>query len=144
MVRQGLRHVGIVLCVGFVCFLGASCGDSYELQSISITPSTGLTLSTPGETEAISVIAYFSNSKSLGVTHQSSYMITAPDPGMISTAPDGAVLYEIPNLISASPTVLACTFSGGVNYPYTVTASYTRNGVTKTASIPVTVTDGCP
>jgi hypothetical protein len=142
-----MRRIAVALCLGFVCLFGASCGQTYTLQAITITPKDGLTLSTPGQTESISVTAYFKNStssKSLGVSYQSSYTITPPDSNVISTAPAGAVLYQYPNLIKADDILMACTYSGAVDYPYTVTASYTSDGVTKTASIPVTVTDGCP
>ena len=141
-----VRRVLAGLCVGFMCIFGASCGQSYKLQSIAVTPSTGYSFSDLGDTGALVVVASFSNTKSSVVTANSTYQVgvsTAP----ANAAPLGVITVDNSGLVVNSSTLVACTYDPVTSqaYPYPVTVSYSNNGVTATKIVPINVSTapGC-
>jgi hypothetical protein len=60
-----------------------------------------------------------------------------------TTAPLNAVAVNNSGIVTASGSVLACTWasstSGGIPAPYLAQVSYSDNGVTATASVPIHV-----
>ncbi len=146
-----VRRTLIVLCVGVITVLLASCGQTYKLQSISITPAAGYNLTDANPQGALTVTASYSNTKSNVVTVNSSYEIQA-SPLSSTTAPlsvDGVptVTVNKSGVVTASSTAVACTWvavntNGTTTYqsePYLAQASYTENGVTATASVAINV-----
>lgn len=141
-----VRRVLTGLCVGFMCIFVASCGQTYKLESIAVSPSTGYSFTTLGETGPLTVTANYSNTKSSDVTATSKYEVgssAAPN----NAAPLGVITVDNSGNVISSSTVVACTFvattSGGVTTytpaPYPVTVSYSENGVTATKSVPIIV-----
>jgi hypothetical protein len=161
MMRRGLT----VLCIGFMCIFVAGCGQSYELQSISVSP-TSPNLQGIGSTQQLTVTAHYSNTKSLDVTSRSNYelgasaLAPAGEPN-IGPAPLDAVTLSTTGLLQAvvSPTTgfgsctwvteptnppTDTTFSYGT-VPYPLTITYTEHGVTATtyAYVSAAVPAGC-
>jgi hypothetical protein len=130
MVRRAL----IVLCIGLMTVIMASCGQTYELQSITIAPDTGYDLVGLAKSGQLTVTAHFSNTKTEDVTAKSLYQVGASqDP----RAPLGAVTVNNSGLVQNSANVGVCTWyatptgTGAANttfgyytYPYTVTVTY--------------------
>ncbi len=142
MVQRALTVLG----AGFLAALMASCGQTYKLDSITITPATGYNLVAPGQTGALTVTANYSNSKTNDVTLNSSYQLgssLAPD----DAAPLQALSYNKSGVVTASSTIGSCTWvattSGTATtyatYPYPLTATYAENGVTVTATVPISM-----
>jgi hypothetical protein len=142
MVQRALTVLG----AGFLAALMASCGQTYKLDSITVAPATGYNLTSPGETGAFTVTANYSNSKTNNVTLNSSYEIgssQAPD----DAAPLSAVSLNKSGVVTASSNIGSCTWvattSGTTTtyatYPYPVTVTYAENGVTVTASVPISM-----
>lgn len=139
-----LRRVLAGLCVGFMCIFAAGCGQTYKLQSISVTDADSLNLTTLGEADPLTVTANFSNTKTSVVTTTASYNgVTAPNAANAPAAPNGAVTVDDSGIVHLVGQ--ACTWAipvGGTNavdYPYIVNVSYSNNGVTKTAQVPISV-----
>jgi hypothetical protein len=142
MVRRAL----VVLCVGFMCIFVASCGQTFELQSLTVSP-TSPNLEGIGATQALTVTAHFSNSKTQDVTRISSYQLGASADGSAVTgtglAPLTAVNLSTSGILQAvgasctwhaSPTDSpANTKFDYTTNPYPVTITYSNNGVTATA-----------
>ena len=142
MVQRAL----IVLGVGFLAALMASCGQTYKLDSITIAPATGYNLVSPGETGALTVTANYSNSKTNDVTLNSSYQLgSSLAPG--DAAPLQALSLNKSGVVTASSTIGACTWVASTEgttptyatYPYPVTVTYAENGVTVTAIAPISM-----
>jgi hypothetical protein len=145
-----VRRVMTVLCVGAIFTVLASCGQTYKLQSISVSP-TSASLATFGSTQQLTVTATYTNTKTADVTQKSQYSIggsSAPN----NTAPlsvNGLPTVTVNNsgLVAASPNVPACTYAPTTNvpYPYSVNVTYTENGVTvsTSASLNVATASGC-
>lgn len=142
MVRRAL----IMLCFGFMTVFMASCGQTYKLQSISISPAAGYSLSNAVPQGALTVKANYSNTKTSDVTANSSYQMIASALNN-TTAPLNAVEVNKSGVVTASGSVLACTWasstSGGTTTytpaPYLAQVSFTDNGITATASVPIHV-----
>jgi hypothetical protein len=158
MVRRALT----VLCIGFMCFFAASCGQTYELQAITVSP-TSPNLEGIGSTQQLTVTAHYSNTKSLDVTSRATYQLGASADGSILTgsglAPLDAVTVSKTGFLQAvispsqgtgsctwhaTPTGTGTTFDYTTN-PYPLTITYTENGVTATtyAYVSVASSGGC-
>jgi len=129
-----------------MCIFGASCGQTYKLESIAVTPSTGYSFKALGDTGALVVVATFSNTKTSVVTGSSTYQVgssTAPN----NAAPLGVVTVDKSGMVINSSTLVACTYDpvSGAPYPYPVTVTYIENGVTATKIVPINVSTapGC-
>lgn len=145
-----LRRVLTVLCIGFVCFFAASCGQSFDLESITATP-TSPNIEGIGSTQQLTVTASFTNQKTSDVTTRATYQVGASaDPN----APLDALTLNNSGLLQAvvSPTqqIGSCTWHAQptdntlttYNYstqPYDVTVTFTQNGVTATTHAYVSV-----
>lgn len=142
MVRRAL----IVLCVGSMTIFLANCGQTYKLVSISVSPAAGYNLTNAAPQGALMVTANYSNSKTGDVTSKSSYEIIASSL-QSSTAPSsvGGVATITVNgsgLVTANAAAPACTWSATTPpqpSPYQVEVSFTDNGVTATALVPINV-----
>lgn len=135
MVRRAL----IVLCVGFMCIFAASCGQTYQLQSITVAPSS------PGlegisQTLPLKITAHFSNTKTEDVTAVSTYALasTGQPIDALSVSPSG--------ILSTSTLTPACTWKATLNpdgktYSYSIVEPYqltvTYHGVTAMAAVTV-------
>ena len=134
MVRRAL----IVLCIGVIAACMASCGQTYKLDSITIAPAAGYILTNAEPQGALVVTANYSNTKTAVVTVDSKYEIGASALNS-TTAPLNAVSVNNSGVVTASGTIPACTYSATASSPYTVNVSYTENGVTASAQVPINV-----
>jgi hypothetical protein len=146
-----LPRVLTALGAGFMAVLMASCGQTYKLDSITVAPATGYNLVSPGQTGPLTVTATYSNTKTNDVTANSSYELGAsPAPGdaaplSINGVP--TVTVNKSGVVTASSSVGVCTWVATTTgttttyatYPYPVTITYAENGVTVTASAPISV-----
>ncbi len=141
------RRALVVLCLGFMTVLLASCGQTYKLESITIAPAAGYSLTNAVPQGALTVTATYSNSKTADVTVNSSYEILASALNS-TTAPlsvNGVPTVTInkSGVVSASGAAVACTWSGTTTpylpNQYLAQASYTEDGVTATASVSINV-----
>lgn len=152
MVQRAL----VLLCVGCMAVFMSSCGQTYELQSISVSPSYA-NLTGAGAEQQFVVTATYTNTKTNVVTVKSNYQLNASplntsNPGV---APLSSVKYNNSGLVEVVGA--ACTFAptttttGGTttttysSNPYTLTIGYTEGSktVTAIANIDVTNTPGC-
>ncbi len=138
------RRALVVLCWVFMTIVMASCGQTYKLQSITISPAAGYSLTNASPQGALTVTASYSNTKTADVTGKSSYEILASSLSN-TTAPQNAVMINKSGLVIASGATPACTWSGTTQSPYMAQASYTEDGVTAMASVPINVAtaSGC-
>jgi hypothetical protein len=145
-----VRRVFTVFCLGAIAILMTSCGQTYELQSISVSPSSA-NFDTFGSTQQFTVTATYTNTKTEDVTARSNYSI-GPSPALNSTtAPlppvNAPISYNDSGLVTASANVPACTYAPTTNVPspYSLNITYTENGITKTASasLNVATASGC-
>lgn len=135
MVKRAL----VLLCVGCMAVFMSSCGQTYELQSITVaSAATGVpsaNLEGIGATDSFIVTAHYSNTKSNVVTVQSSFQLGAStDPN----APLDAVSLNRSGVVQAiqSPT----TGSGACTWHATPTNSTDTTFSYSTEPYPVTVT----
>ena len=145
-----VRRVLVGLCVGFMCIFAAGCGQTYTLQSITVTPQSP-NLEGIGATQALTVTAHYSNTKSSDVTVVSSYQLgVSADSSTVTgsgLAPLDAVTLSKSGVLQSviSPTLGtgACTWHATptgtskatfayTTNPYSVTVTYSENGVTVT------------
>lgn len=140
MVRRAL----VVLCFAFSTVFMASCGQTYQLQSISVTPAQpnieGINSPSPGL--QLVVTAHYSNTKSEDVTAHSTYQLGASsDP----KAPLNALTVNKSGVVQTT-SVPACTWGDQLNpdkstYSYWITSPYvvtvTYSGFTTTAAVSV-------
>jgi hypothetical protein len=153
MVRRAL----IVLCLGLMTILLASCGQTYELQSLTVaataagsstaSASAAANIEGIGNTAALAVTAHYSNSKTQDVTVNSIYQVDAStDPRApltdLTVSKSGIAKAVNPNGTCtwyAEPTSSADTAFGYGTQPYPVTITYTENGVTATTMAYISV-----
>ena len=145
MVRRAL----VVLCLGLMTILLASCGQTYKLQSITVTAAAGSSTASSsaaanieglGNTATLAVTAHYSNSKTEDVTVNSIYQVDASsDPRApltdLTVSKSGIAKAVNPNGTCtwyAEPTNSADTVFSYGTQPYPVTITYTENGVTAT------------
>ncbi len=117
--------ISFIIC-GTIAFAMIGCGDSFELQSISLEP-THPNLAGLGGTAQFKVIAHYSNNKTADVTRKAAYQITASPVAPLSAvtinanglaeAIDGACTWDhtgtAPNyLYSTQPYGLNVSFEG--------------------------------
>lgn len=138
MVRRAL----VVLCLGFMTVLLAGCGQTYKLESISISPAAGYSLNNTTPQGALTVTATYSNSKTEDVTANSTYeMLASSDSTTAPMSVNGVptVTVNKSGVVTASGAAVACTWSGTTPSPYQAQASYTNNGITAMASVSINV-----
>jgi hypothetical protein len=118
-------------CLAIVCFFG--CGQTYELQSIEVSPSSPNVVGIGGF-QQLTVTARYSNSKSQDVTNRTAYKIDQPAFGA-PFAPPEALTISISGRVQAVDG--ACTWTAfktadtppKVTYatnPYILTATFDK------------------
>jgi len=156
MVRRALQ----VLCFAFMVAFMASCGQTYKVQSLTVTPgamsasgSQQITLLGIGAYQQLTVTATFSNSKSQDVTSASHFQLNAPNMPANLNPTVAVPLTSVSLSPSGKVTVLstACTSDTEpvpnsnntawtyFTYPYKAQISYTDNGVTVTTLMDINV-----
>jgi hypothetical protein len=145
--RRALGVACVCVCLALMCIFVSSCGQTYELQSITVSPSSP-NLEGIGATQALAVTAHFSNSKTEDVTPHSQFVLgasadTPPNgsglaPLSALTLSTGGVLEVVQTACTWHATPTGATFAYGTN-PYLVTISYTNNGITKTTQAFISV-----
>lgn len=88
-----------LIACGVFAFALSGCGDSYELQSISIDPTHPNVVGIGG-TAQITVTAHYSNNKTSDVTRRATYLIATPSGGT-AFAPLSAVTINPNGLVEA-------------------------------------------
>jgi hypothetical protein len=144
---QMVRHALKLVCLGFMTMFLASCGQTYELQSITVSPTQPNIegMSTP---QALTVTAHYSNTKTEDVTVKAQYSLGSAD----STNAPAAGLTLNKSGILETTTTPACswvatlnsdgtTYSYAIVWPYTATATY--SGFTATAGVSVASAAKC-
>lgn len=139
-----LRRTLVVLCFGFMTLLMTSCGQTYELQSITISPSQpnveGISNNLP-----LTVTAHYSNTKTQDVTAAAKYVLVA------SGAPQAGLIVNTSGILETT-NVPACTWVSTLNSdkksysyaivnPYVLTATY--SGLSVPASVSVASAADC-
>ena len=153
MIRRALLLVWILCMAVFM----SSCGQTYKLVSISASPSTGCTLTSQGQTCQLAITALYSNSKTADVTLKSSYSIgQSPlfnaNVNTVNPNPEMPIGNDGPGVIQALTTVAGCSYagtsSGGTTTyqaaPYTVTVTYTNDGIPAQTAVPIMVETESP
>jgi hypothetical protein len=136
-----------MLFFGLMTAFMASCGQTYELQSITVDPPSP-SIEGIGSSQALTITAHYSNTKTEDVTVKSTYQLGA---SADVNAPLSAVIVNKSGLVKAVGG--ACTwvaepsdpptdskFLYGTS-PYPVTVTY--SGFTTTAFISVNSLAGC-
>jgi len=146
------RRALVVLGLVFMTVLLASCGQSYQLMSITVTPgaldaagNASIALDGVGAFQQLTVTAKYSNQKTQDVTLLSSYQVGASAMGekiapleSLTVNKSGQVnLVNYACTWDTEPTNAAATNWSYYTAPYTVTVKYTDNGHTATALLNV-------
>jgi hypothetical protein len=130
-----VRRVLTMLCVGFMCVFAASCGQTYELQSITVSPNSP-NVEGIGGTQALTITAHYSNTKTEDVTARTTFNGSGLPPTV--TLNLSGILEAVGGVCtwSAEPTdpPTDSQFAYSTD-PFIASASYTENGVTKTTPI---------
>jgi len=140
-VRRLFLGLGVV-----AMFLMASCGQSYEVKGITVTPAY-VSLA-QGGSQQFTVTATFSNSQTEDVTLRSSYSLgaSAADAANKGVAPLTALTYNNSGYLQVVGG--ACTFTNSngakVGNPYSLNISYTNNGKNVTTVAQIDVSSTCP
>ncbi len=139
MVQRAL----VLLCVGCMAVLMSSCGQTYELQSITISP-TAVSLEGGGAQQAFVVTANYSNTKTNVVTVKSNYQIGVPTDEATNPLYNQASLklnqsgiVEVVG-VTCTWTTTPVTTGTATSYtygtdPYVLTATYSEGSKTVTA-----------
>ncbi len=146
-----VHRAWILLCVSGLALLMAGCGQTYELQSITVAAKSTGTASTNlegiGAEDSFIVTAHYSNTKTEDVTTKATFQLGASSDG---NAPLTAVSLDKSGIIKAVDA--ACTWhatptdSNDTNFsystkPYTLTVNY--GGFTSQAFVSVASATGC-
>jgi hypothetical protein len=151
MVRRALT----VLCLGLLTLSLTSCGQTYELQSITVAPDGGLNIEGVGKSGTLTVTAHYSNTKTSDVTAQSTFQLSASNDDLAPLSYDGVPVISVSNsgIVKISSNVGLCTWHatptdsptdstfGYTTEPYTVTITY--SGFTTTAPVSVDSAGDC-
>jgi hypothetical protein len=139
------RRVSIVLFIGVLALFLASCGQTYELQSITLSPVSP-NLEGIGASQQLTVIAHYSNTKTQEVSVKSTYVISSAPGGL---APMSALAVNTSGIVQAVGA--ACTWTDAVGgdgktyvyatSAYEVTAMY--SGLTTKVFVSVASAAGC-
>jgi hypothetical protein len=142
-----VRRVLFVLFCGLLTVFMASCGQTYELQSITIDPASP-NIEGIGTSQAFTVTAHYSNTKTQDVTAKSSFQVGASSD---VNAPMTALMVNgsgIAKAVGGACTWVAEPTDSPINSkfafgtsPYTVTATY--SGFTAVAFVSVNSLAGC-
>jgi hypothetical protein len=147
------RRALAVLCFGILSLFMASCGQTYHLDSITVSPKSfyleGPNAPTPLESQPLTVTGNYSNTKTEIVTTGSTYQVDQATGMSDPNTPTGAVFVNgTSGVVEVSPRILACTFklnSTGTGYvttsPYVVTVTY--QGQQDTAAVYVDTMPNC-
>jgi hypothetical protein len=136
------RIISLIAC-GLIAISLVGCGDTYELQSISVEPThpnvVGL-----GGTQRLVVTAHYSNNKTFDVTRKATYTITSPGTAFTSLA---SITIDANGLIELVGPACTWTQTGTApNYEYG-TVPYNLNvafeGKTVQGFISATSITGC-
>jgi hypothetical protein len=142
-----VRRVLLVLCFGFMIIFMASCGQTYELQSITIAP-TQPNIEGLSTQQALTVTAHYSNTKTADVTVKATYQLAGSSD---KNAPLAGLTVNNSGILETTSTP-ACTWawalnSDGTTYTYAITSPYvvtaTYSGHTATASVSVASLSPC-
>lgn len=135
-----------LIACGVLAFAFNGCGDSYELQSISIDPTHPNVVGIGG-TAQFTVTAHYSNNKTSDVTRRATYSIASPAGG-VAFAPLSAITINANGLTEAlNPGACTWVVSGtSPNWeyatdPYILTVSF--GGKTVEGYISVASLGGC-
>jgi len=139
------RRVSIVLCIGVLALFLASCGQTYELQSITLSPVSP-NLEGIGASQQLTVTAHYSNTKTQDVSVKSTYAISSSPGG---PAPASALAVNPSGIVQAVNA--ACTWTAtlggdGKTYAYSTTAyevTAMYSGLTTKAFVSVASASGC-
>jgi hypothetical protein len=151
MVRRAL----LLLCIGFLTLFAASCGQTYELQSITVTPGTQgangaayINLEGIGAFQQLTVTAHYSNTKTQDVTTKSQFELNAsadPNAPLTALSLNRSGLLEVVNAACtwyAEPTDSPTDSQFGYSTdPYPVTVTY--SGFTTTTFVSVANEGDC-
>lgn len=140
------KNIFLLVACGVLAFALSGCGDSYELQSISIDPTHPNVVGIGG-TAQFTVTAHYSNNKTSDVTRRSTFQIAAPTGGT-AFAPLSAVTINANGLVEAlNPGACTWVVSGTspdwqyATDPYVLTVSF--SGKTVEGYISVASIGGC-
>lgn len=128
MSKKILVLFGTVLLV----MLLASCGQTYELQSIEVEPTSPNMIGIGG-TQQFTVTAHYSNTKSTDISHRATYTITPPP-----FAPAGYAV--MPNAVTISPTGFGEVVQGACTWSSSSTTDAKGNVTTVFGTTPYTLT----
>ncbi len=139
------KKILTLIACGVLAFAFSGCGDSYELQSISINPTHPNVVGIGG-TAQFTVTAHYSNNKTQDVTTRSTFQIAAPVGAPF--APLSAITIN-PSGLTEAVNPGACTWvtsgtSPNWQYatdPYVLTVSF--SGKTVEGYISVASLGGC-
>jgi hypothetical protein len=143
MVRRAL----LAICSALLLIGMGGCGQTYELQSISVSP-TSFSLGAIGATEPLVVTAVYTNTKSEVVTAKTQFGADSPA-GDATNAPPSALkvnLSGVVEVVGAACTWTATQGADGTTYtyssqPYVVTATF--EGHQTQAFVNVNSEQGC-
>ena len=137
----GLSLFGLIICA----LLLVSCGQTYELASIELTPTSPNIIGIGG-TQQFVVTAKYTNTKSEEITVKSKYTITAPG-GTTLVVPATALAVSPTGMIEVMQGACTWTKSGTVAAPIYGTTPYvlkaTFQGHEATAFVSVASIAGC-
>lgn len=140
-----MRRALAVVCLCVLCVFLANCGQSFDLQSIDVSPASP-NLEGIGSSQTFTVTAHFSNTKSADVTQRATFVMGKDlDTSTIDPIASGILTLNqnvVQNVLPGCTWTSTSNGSGGYNYgtnPFVLTVTYTDNGVTKQAQAFVSV-----
>jgi hypothetical protein len=144
-----VQRAMVLLCVCSLAVFMLGCGQTYELQSITVSPTTA-NLEGYNATQVLTVTAHYSNTKTQDVTANSTYQVSQATAGSDPNTPNGAVTVNNSGIVETSNSIWACTwratqvgtsYTYGVTSPYIVTVKY--SGFTTSTAVAVASGPSC-
>jgi len=145
-----LQRALVLLCACSLALFMAGCGQTYSLQSITVSP-TSANLYGDGAQQAFVVTANYSNTKSSVVTTHATYQLSLPSDqtssnslwnlssitvnqsGILSVVGAACTWTVVPVTVGTTT-----TYSYGTD-PFIMTVTYKEGSVTRTAKVLVSV-----
>jgi hypothetical protein len=143
--EPAVRRALLVVCLGIMCVFLSNCGQTFELQSITVSPNA-VNMNSVGATQTFTTTAFFSNTKTADLALRATFTL-GKSAGGVDPAGILSVNKNVVEVTAPFCTWTATATDSGVTYstdPFVLNITFTNNGITKATEALISVSsDGC-